>query len=177
MFTMSKRRRRIQRLKCSFIPPYRGGLEIFAGQRDFLHRTVNRAHAVSSRTALGSDDPVNFTTFEMDARPIFDGNARRDFTGREEPMIRRPSLRLAVVMRAATSRQKAETLQRPQAIGERIRKPLVEPADRARAHPREHDARLPRLPENFRHTPVTPYREQALGIAATDIDHILIEQE
>jgi hypothetical protein len=60
--------------KYSFI--VRGGLEKFAGQRHFLHRTVNRTHAVSSRAALGSYDPVNFTTFEMDARPIFDGNAR-----------------------------------------------------------------------------------------------------
>src|SRR5262245_51362758 len=92
-------------------------------------------------------------------------------------MIRWPSLNFAVVMGTATSRQKSQASQRTQSVGEGIGETLLEPADRAGAHAGEDDPRLPRLAQDFFHPPIFPDGNQALGVAAADINHVLIEQE
>ena len=53
-----------------------------------------------------------------------------DLSQRQEPVIRRPALGFAVVMRAAASRQKAKAVQRPEPVGKRIGQSLLEPANR-----------------------------------------------
>ncbi len=78
-------------------------------------------------------------------------------------------------MRAATAGKKTEAVERAQLIRERIRHPLLEPANRPRAHAREHDSGLPCLAENFRYTPIVPDGEQGFRVSAADVDHILIE--
>src|SRR3990172_10455423 len=92
-------------------------------------------------------------------------------------MIRRTALRFAVIVRAATAGKKTEAVERAQLIRERIRQPLLEPADRPCAHAGKYDAGLPRLAKNFRYTPVAPDGEQGFRVSAADVDHILIEQE
>src|SRR5262249_9638519 len=79
-------------------------------------------------------------------------------------------------MRAATPRQKAETIKGTQLAGPGIRHPLLEPANCPSANPRQHDPRVPRLTKNFRHAPLTPNREHAFRISTTHKDHILVEE-
>src|SRR5262247_530357 len=79
-------------------------------------------------------------------------------------------------MRTTTPRQKAETIKGTQLAHPGIGHPLLEPANRPSANPRQHDSRVPRLTKNLRHAPLTPNREHAFRISTTDKDHILVEE-
>ena len=92
-------------------------------------------------------------------------------------MIRRAPLRLTVIMRAATSGKKSETIEGTQFIRERIRQSMLVPTDRARAYAGKNDSRFPRFAQNFHHAPIAPYGEQALVLPTADKNHVLIEQE
>src|SRR6266550_2557688 len=120
---------------------------------------------------------MNLGADEMHAGPVLDGDPGSKFPGGQKPVIGRPALHLAVIVRAAAARKKTQTIERTQPLRERIRQALFKPADRARAHAREHNARLPSLAENFHNTPIAQQGEQTLSVSAADIDHVLIEQE
>src|SRR5215471_18596641 len=79
-------------------------------------------------------------------------------------------------MRTATPRQKAETIKGTKLAGPGISHPLLEPANCPSANPRQHDSRVPRLTQNFRHAPLAPNGEHAFRISTADKDHILVEE-
>src|SRR5262245_14954028 len=79
-------------------------------------------------------------------------------------------------MRPAAPRQKAETIQGTQPARPGISHPLLEPANRPSAHPREHDSQVPGVTKNLRHAPLTPNREHAFRISTTNKDHVLVKE-
>src|SRR5262245_50633750 len=111
----------------------------------------------------------------MHAGPVFNGDAGGNFSRSEQTMIRRSALNLSVVVRAAASGKESQAIQRPQAIGEGIREPLFEPADRPGTDARQNDPRFPRIAQDFYHTPIAPQGKQTFGVAAADVDDLLIE--
>lgn len=50
--------------------------QVFGRQRHFLHRAVNRAHAISPRASFRRDDFINFLAAKMHAGPVLDGDPR-----------------------------------------------------------------------------------------------------
>src|SRR5262249_28753393 len=59
----------------------------------------------------------------------------------------------------------------------RVSYPKLEPADGAGADAGKHDAGFPRAPKQSRKAPLTPDRQHALRVAASDADHVLREKD
>src|SRR5258706_6357076 len=104
---------------------------------------MGAAHAIGARAAFRGDHFMNFAIDIMHASPIFDGDTRGNLTGAEQFVIGRPALGFAVEMWTAAAWQKAEPSQRPQAVGQRIGQPCLEPPNRAGAESRQTEAGLP----------------------------------
>jgi hypothetical protein len=119
---------------------------------------------------------MKFGSTEMNSNPVVNGEARRDTAAEQKSMVRRATLRFSIVVRTATPRQEAKTVERQELVSNGIRDTLLEPADRTCAPTSEHDAGFPRFSENVRQSPFLPDRQHAAGISATDINDLLVEQ-
>src|SRR5712692_6451042 len=109
----------------------------------------------------------------MDPNPVINGDSRSNAIVEQKSMVRRTTLSFSVIVRAATPRQEAKAVERQELVSNGISDPLLEPADRSRAPPSQHDVGFPRFAENVRQSPFPPNCEQAAGIAPSDINHIL----
>src|SRR5436190_21210907 len=98
----------------------------------------------------------------MNGRSIFDGDSWFQFVFANELPVCGPTIDLAVVMRAAASRQKSQAIQRAEPVGMRIGQPLLEPADGPRTPAGQHRSGAPRVAENFGHSPGAPDAQHAL---------------
>src|SRR6266516_4534203 len=107
---------------------------------------------------------------------VIDGKAWRDLARVQELMVRGTTGCFAVIVGTAAPRQEPETLEWPQCPGEGISHPLLEPANGASADPCENDARGPGFPQERWQLPVAPDGQHALGVATSDVDHVLGQQ-
>src|SRR5207244_12727024 len=108
--------------------------------------------------------------------------ARRGEPGRklarlDEAAIRRPALRLAVVVRAVAAREEAEAAQRRELVAKGVGHAGLEPADRAGAAPSEDDPALPRLPQDRVDTVHAPDREHVRGVPTADVDDVVCGED
>src|SRR5207247_7829686 len=85
---------------------------------------------------------------EVEPDPVLRGEPGRQLARLDEAAIRRPALRLAVVVRAVAAREEAEAAQRRELVAEGVGHARFEPADRAGAGSGEDDPALPRLPQD-----------------------------
>src|SRR5438132_2962548 len=107
---------------------------------------------------------------------VIDGKAWHDLARAQKLMVCRTTCYFSVIVWTAAPRQEPETRERLQRPGEGISHPLLEPADGSSADPCENDARGPGFPQQRWQIPVAPDSQHALGVATSDIDHILAQQ-
>ena len=90
----------------------------------------------------------------------------------------RPAGRFAVVVRGVAAGYEAEAArERGEVRPERIGGPGLEPAQGSGRHAGHHDAGLPRPAQRPIDAVDAPDRHHVLGVAATDVDHVLVEEE
>ena len=144
--------------------------------RVLSYYTVSYMHMMCNSLLAWGNDTIGFGPTEMDPNPVINGDSRSNAIVEQKSMVRRTTLSFSVIVRAATPRQEAKAVERQELVSNGISDPLLEPAERACAPTGKHNAGLPRFSENVWQSPFSPDRQHAAGIAASDINHILLQQ-
>src|SRR5439155_20909784 len=98
--------------------------------------------------------------------------------GVDELAVTRAAALLAVVVRAGAAGEEAEAVAEVLELqAERVRDHGLEPAEHPGANAEQHDAALPRLPEDLAEAVNPPDREHVRNVAAADRDRVLGEDE